>query len=310
MKNTNLVKGTAIVTAIATLFVAIPAMAQVNGNNSGKPPRAMMQQERPNQRFASTTMMGTTSAQFRMEEREERRASSTQVRLNNQQDRGSFMIDQRIESLNRLIARIEAMKHIGSTDQSSLEASLKAEIAALLNLKAQIATGTSTVDVRSDISSITKSYRVYALVEPQAQITAAADRILSIVDSMNIIYAKIQARLASSTSSATSTSSYLSDFLTQINTASTQAKLAISLVSNLKPDNGDASIASSSRATLQAARQNVVTAQKALNASEKDLRFAVGVISHNKKSLNGLRAPVATSTNPAPVATTTSTTTP
>lgn len=270
MKKTAYIKGTAIVATIASLALSASVFAQAPGD--GQAPRQM-----PGARInKENKMMGSTT---RAELRDDRRASTTEAQMEKGIERGGNMINQRIDSLNKLLNRIQAMKHISDADKTSLSASIQAEITALNDLKTKISTGTSTMSIKADINSITKSYRIYALVEPQAQIIAAADRVLGIVDQLAIIKGKVDARLASSSqASSTDVTAALSDFASQINTASAQAKAAIASVTSLKPDNGDTAIAASNKAALVTARGQVVAAQKALQLAQKDIRTAVSSV--------------------------------
>jgi hypothetical protein len=230
---------------------------------------------------AETTTASSTGAKVTVrEQRQERLASTTAVRTDKARERGTDMIDQRIDSLTKLIARVDAMKHISATDKSALEASLNAEITALNALKATVSTATST-GLKNNIASITKAYRVYALVEPQAQIIAAADRALGVTDSLTTLLGKLSTRLASTTLSASTTAAVqasLTDLSAQIASSSASAHAAISLVASLKPDNGDATIAAANKIALKNARAAVVAAQQALKLAEKDIRTIIKAV--------------------------------
>ncbi|MDD5164942.1 MAG: hypothetical protein PHG25_00160 [Candidatus Pacebacteria bacterium] len=313
MKKIIYIKSTAIATAVASLALVVPAFAQTPTNGTANHPllvNKMMQVRAGTQ--ATTTrpivgakMMGkiASSTEARKEARDMRQASSTANRMEKGNQRGDNMIDQRIQSLTALLGRIQAMKHVSDSDKALLSTSIQAEIAALTDLKAKIASDTSTSTLKDDVNSITKSYRIYALVEPQAQIIAAADRVLGIVDSLKIIEAKVQARLASSTTA--SSTSLLADFDIQISSASTQAKAAVSLVASLKPDNGSDTVAASNKLALQNARANVVSAQKSLQMAEKDIRSAIGEFSKGNKDVNSRRPAPRPGTTTPPTSTTT-----
>jgi len=229
-------------------------------------------------RYAHTA----SSTQQRLLLKQGRQASSTQARVLNMQQHGQDMLTQRIMSLGSLINRIQGMNKISDTDKASIVNSLRLEVSNLINLKNTIASTTSTTTLKNDIDSITKSNRVYALVEPQANIMAAAGRVQGVVISLNIIYTKINSRLASSfvLSSSTITSA-LSDFTTKVSDATNQASSSIAEVSSLTPDNGNKTIAVSNKASLQDARSKIVTAQKDLNDAEKDVRNVVSAILNN-----------------------------
>lgn len=306
MKKTHL-KGATVATAIMSLAFVVPVFAETN-----TPPQRPIMSARinaENRMMGSTTrpagmLSSTTRMMDREQNREQKRASTTEARMQKGMDRGENMIDQRIDSLKKLLVRIQGMKHVSDSDKALLSTSINAEIAALTDLKSKITSDTSTTSLKADVNSITKSYRIYALVEPQAQIIAAADRVLGIVDSLTIIGNKVNTRIASSTL-ASSTPANLSDFTAQLATATTQAKAAIALISGLKPDNGDATIAAANKKALQDARADVVSAQKALQAAEKIIRTAVGNLGHVKNNIDAVRGGPKLRMNATSTATTT-----
>ena len=304
MKITNTyLKGITTAAAISTALIAIPAFAQVQKDSNQPQNRPSIHTTQYRGEATSTRPIPTnaamgskfasTSQEMKLEReanKDNRQASNTQARIDRGAQMGANMIDQRIQSLTKLLSRIQSMKHITDADKTLLENSINTEIADLNTLKATISTDTSTTSMKSDVSSITKSYRIYALVEPQAQIIAAADRVLAIVDSLNTIADKVNTRLASSTSasSTVNTTSTMSDFVSKLADATSKAHSAIDAIASLKPDNGDTTVAASNKSSLQAARQDVVAAQKDLKDAEQDLRTVVGVISHNAKSIGNV----------------------
>lgn len=216
--------------------------------------------------------------------------STTEQRIQFSQNRGDNLITQRINSLNQLLARVQGMKYLSASEKASLAASIQAEITDMTNLQGQINGDTSTTSLRNDIGSITKSYRVYALVEPQAQISSASDRILNIVSMLGTVVTKIQARLASdSTASANATvQSDLSDIAAKTADATTQANAAVAETSSLQPDNGNTTVAASNTAALKDARTKIQAAQKDLQAAEKDVRAIIQVLIQDIKSIGNM----------------------
>lgn len=224
-----------------------------------------------------------------------RTASSTaarvEARTEQAQTRAGTEIDARIERLNALMSRVEGMKKIAPSDQSSLTADLESEIASLTALKGKIASDTGTTTLREDVQSITKDYRIYALVVPQASITAAADRALNIVAAFQTVSGKLEARIASSTAVAgASLSPLVSDMNAKVSDAATQAEAAITAVAGLKPDNGDQTVMQSNTSTLKDARAKVEAAMQDLKAARQDAGSVV-------KALQGERPASAASSS-------------
>jgi len=195
-------------------------------------------------------------------------------------------IDQRIENLNDLITRIGLMKKISAEEQKTLILSIQNEINQLASLKTKIDSDVDLQTAKADYQSITKSYRIYALIFPQISIMAASDRVMTIVNSMNIIGSKIQLRISAlDGNSAAAMNQILSDFTAKISDASTQANMAINEVSLLEPDQGDKTKMKANATALKDAKEKIKSAISSLIEARKDL----GTIVRNLKEINGLK---------------------
>ncbi len=255
------------------LALAAPAFAQGVGMNlgagadvsTGAPGSARMHVGARAGAEASTT--------FR-----ERMASTSAERMQNIENRGDAAITARIQSLEKLSARIGAMTRLSASQIASLQASLSANISALTSLESTIQGDTSSTSLRADVSSIAKAYRVYLLVIPQAQIAAAADRILAAAGQFENLSTKLSSRIdaaALDSSGVTGINvaalkSALTDMNAKVADAKTQANAAASETVSLKPDNGDATVAASNTAALKDARAKIQAAQQDLKAAQKD----------------------------------------
>ncbi len=287
MKTTRFL--TTSIIAAAALMAALPAFAQVDQtaavnvgvnadvNASARGIRAGM--------YASTTMMGSTTHPFM--KGEGRTGSTTQERMQNGQDRGDTMIISRINSLGQLLSRIQGMVKLSDSDKSSFQSSIQTEIATLTNLKARVDSDNSTTSLKDDLQSITKSYRVYMLVEPQAQIAAASDRILNIVGMFGTVVTKIQARLSAgaAASSSVTIQADLADITAKTADATTQANAAVTETASLQPDNGNTTVAASNTAALKDARTKIQAAQKDLQAAQKDVQAIIKVLIQDIRSI-------------------------
>lgn len=215
------------------------------------------------------------------EDRAERKAEHEGKLEDKAHERAGKEIDRRLEGLNKLIDRIMNAKRIDSDDKSSLSATITAQINALTALKAKIDADTSTTTLKEDVQSITKSYRIFALVMPQASIMASADRVKYVADQLSTLSAKLKTRLDALTAGGTDVSAsvtLLADMNAKIASAKTQAQAAIDSIVNLKPDNGDKTIMESNLAALKAAREKVRAAQADLKTAREDARKIMGNI--------------------------------
>lgn len=242
--------------------------------------------------FAETQIAPTSTA-IRGEKVMGTRVSSTtimQQRIQREQEKGAAMIDQRIKSLNNLISRLQSMRNITDAQRAGFISTVQTLITNLTNLKTQIASETSTTTLKTELQSISQTYRVFALIEPQISVIAAADRAQTIINMMNTVVLKLQSRLASDpvASADSSVKAALADLTAKISDASTQIQSAITEVSALTSDNGDKTKFQSNLATLKDAHSKIQAAQKDIVAARKDVQVIVKVLVKNDKSIGGI----------------------
>jgi len=204
-------------------------------------------------------------------------AANAQQRMQNMENRGTTMIDARIDALNKLSTRLQDLKNVSVSEKATLSAGIQTELGDMTSLKSTIAADTSTSSMKADVQSITKAYRIYALIVPQASILAASDRVTTIVGLMNTLGTKLQARLSASAglSNLATLQADLADFNAQVSDASTQASAASTEVASLQPDNGVASVLSSNTAALKDARSKIQAAAKDLQTARQDAQSII-----------------------------------
>jgi hypothetical protein len=192
-------------------------------------------------------------------------------------ERSDTAITQRINSLNALVTRVNSMQKLSDTEKSTLATSLQNEVSQLTTLKATIDADTVATTLKTDMQSITKSYRIYMLVLPQASIAAASDRVLTIVGLMNGVETKLATRISQvpSTANITSIQSAMSDITAKLSDATTQASAAVSETASLVPDQGNTITVTSNTAALKDARSKIKTATADLTAARKDFATVV-----------------------------------
>ncbi len=193
---------------------------------------------------------------------------------------GEKEIDARIDSLNKMIARLGDAQRLSTEAKASLTEALTAQITALTNLKAQINTEATTT-LKDDTKSITEGFRIYALVMPKAAINAAADRIMTIAAQMETLSGKITTRIAAAQTAGadvTAATAAHTDFDAKVADAKVQAQAAVSLVANLAVDNGDATVRTANTAALKEAKTKLDAAQSDLKAARKDVDTIIKAI--------------------------------
>jgi hypothetical protein len=196
--------------------------------------------------------------------------------IQNGENRADQEITRRITALNALDARVNAMVRLSGDEKSSLSSTIASQVSLMNTLQAQIAAdaaANSTTSLKVDIQSITKSYRIFALIIPQGAIAAAADRIETTAGLLSTIGTKLQARLTDAANAGNNTSAdvtALADMNAKIADANVQAQAAVTETASLQPDNGVATVMASNTATLKDARSKIMAAQADLTAARKD----------------------------------------
>ncbi len=201
------------------------------------------------------------------------KAKVDEKRLANIHTRADQEVDRRTEGLTKLVARINEMKHISADQKASLSASVQAQISALATLKAKVDADTALDLLKTDAQSITKSYRIFALIMPQIEITAAADRAADLASQFDSLKAKLDARIAAAKAAGKDTTAIATlraDIDTKLADSKVQSDAAISLVASLKPDNGDKATMAANGKALRDARGKVQAANKDLKAARED----------------------------------------
>jgi hypothetical protein len=200
-------------------------------------------------------------------------AASTTAPLAKAQDRAKQEITRRTDALTKLSARIGEMQKLSASEKASLSSGILTQINILTALEAKIAADTDAATLKTDVQSITKSYRIFALIIPQGAIAAASDRVESTVATSGDISTKLQARITSANSAGHDTSA-LSASLVDMNAktanANTQAEAAVSETASLTPDNGDTTLMQSNTSALKDARAKLKTAEADLKAAKAD----------------------------------------
>jgi len=203
------------------------------------------------------------------------------VSLANAKSRADAEIERRINNLNSLASRINSMKLLSASEKTALQASINTQVTALTNLKAKIDAETVAANVKTDLQSITKDYRIYLLVLPQVRIAAAADRVETIISDVQTLAPKLQARITASQSAGkdvTSANSAYADMQAKIADANTQATAAVNETASLMPDQGNASVEASNKAALKDASAKLKTATADLKAARADIATILKVV--------------------------------
>ena len=206
----------------------------------------------------------------------ERAAAAQATIISRLKTRADNEITRRITALTNLITRISVIKRLTSDQKTSLTSQIQDQIASLGTLKTKIDADIDLPTLRTDVQSIVKSYRIFALYIPKTYIIANADRLLNIVDALTLLQGKLQVRIDTAKSAGNDTTTMqnlIADMTSKLADAKTQATNAINTVLPLTPDGypGNKTTLQNARSMLVTARQDIQVAHKNEQTIRQDL---------------------------------------
>jgi hypothetical protein len=215
---------------------------------------------------------------------------SLAARFKNIVTRADQEIQRRITALNALSTRVNAMVKLSADEKSSLSSSIQGQLSAMSTLETQVsadAAANNTSSLKLDAQSITKSYRIFALVLPQGRIEAASDRVLTIASTTSDLSAKFSARISAAQAAGnnvTVAASALADFNAKVADATAQAQAAATEVASLTPDNGVTAQMQANTAALKDAHAKILVAQKDFVTARADAQTIIKALASFKVS--------------------------
>lgn len=213
-------------------------------------------------------------------------SANVQVNLGTEQAKGDTAITARITALDSLQTRVNAMTKISAGQKASLNAAIQSSLQDMTSLKANIDADTVAATLKTDIQSITKDNRIYALIIPQGRIEASADREETIVSLMDTLGTTLQTRITAdaSDSNAASMQSTYADYQATVSDADNQAQAAVNLVANLQPDQGNATVLASNNAALKQAVADIKVGTTDLKTARQDVTTIVSGLKVDEKT--------------------------
>ena len=188
-------------------------------------------------------------------------------------------ISNRLASLNEITTRVNEMQHVSAETKAAINATVQNTTTELNSLKAKIESDSDTKTLGADVKSIASTTRVYALVEPQARILATADKAGVMIDTLNTLATKFDARIAEATTAGadvTAVSAAQTDLKAKVADAQQQLQGLSVTVAGLTPDNGDAAKKASNEAALKAARTTLSAVNKDMKEARSDAQKIQG----------------------------------
>ena len=199
-------------------------------------------------------------------------SATTTARMEKARTRAAQEIERRIEALTKINVRIGGVTKISDQFKANLNTNIQNQITALTALKVKIEGDTDLNTLKTDVQSITKLYRIFALIMPQTHIAAMADRTATAINIMIGIGNKLQARLTEMQNAGADVSALiatLSDMGAKISDAQAKAQAAVDVTATLVPDDGDKDKMAANKAALTEGRDNLKEAHQDLVNARK-----------------------------------------
>lgn len=106
--------------------------------------------------------------------------------------RADTEIDRRINSLNKLLARIQSDNKLSADEKSNISADINSNIAGLTSLKAKIDADTDAATAKSDAKQIFINFRIFANFEPKTRLLISIDNLQVVANRISSFTPKIQ----------------------------------------------------------------------------------------------------------------------
>lgn len=214
-----------------------------------------------------------------------------QTKSANLQARGIQEIQRRIAALQRLTTVLSNLKHVSSTTKNTLLAQIQNEIASLTALQTKIQNETDPETIKTDVSSIVTSYRVFALFMPQIRLLEGADTLSNVSDKLASFSANLQTRITQAGNAGqnvASLQSLLTTMQTELANAKSQSAVITAEASPLTPAGfpGNKSILQNARTKLQAGVKSLKSAGQNARQIIQGL-FALGENTNPSSSTSG-----------------------
>jgi hypothetical protein len=223
---------------------------------------------------AGSAQVTPTSAGINLRAKVTASTTADTTRAERAKDKAAQEIDRRVASLNQLLTRITAMKKVSADLKATLKQNVDNQVNGFVALKAKIEADTDLSVLKTDVQSVTQSYRLYILVMPQVRITAAADRMVTIINMMAEVGAKLQARVQNEKTAGKDTAALealLGDLGSKLTSAQAHAEAAVTSIAPLVPDQGDKTVQATNEAAIKKSQGELKSGHEDIVAARKDI---------------------------------------
>ena len=196
-------------------------------------------------------------------------------------DKAAQEIDRRVAGLQELAPRVSAMTKITAELKTNINTVVQNQIQAFTELKNKI-NADDLETLKTDVGTVTSSYRIYALIIPQANLITASDRVVTIDNMLNGIGLKLKTRIeaaAAAGADVAALANALVELGTKIDSANAHAQAAVNGVVGLLPDEGDAVKIKANTDALTASRGEITAAHTDIKSAETQVKTIISGLS-------------------------------
>ncbi len=224
---------------------------------------------------ASTSIKMGERLRLEAQAKMEAQQKSRDARAAETKARAKAELDRRIASLNKLATRLNDAKRVSADVKAQLTTDTNALITSLTSLNTRIQSETSTSSLRSEVQSITGSYRVYLLVIPKGHLLGAADGIKTAADLIMGVGIKLSEGITKAKAAGKDTAALETmhaDLLAKSADAKVQADAAIALLKPLAPDEKNNVVLEANKKALMDARAKIKAGTDDIKTARDDAR--------------------------------------
>lgn len=152
--------------------------------------------------------------------------------------KADMMINNRIDSLNKLKTRLQNDNKLSPEAKSNLSSDIQKIMDELIALKAKIDADPDVTTARNDVKQIVTNYHVYAVLEPKIRLLITLNNLQSLASHTQILVTQIQGlinNLQSQGKNVTGLNTLLGEVTTQLQTITTTITNDLNLVQNVSP---------------------------------------------------------------------------
>jgi len=180
-------------------------------------------------------------------------------------NQGNNQTSSKINYLTGLVPQIQSMSKIVDSEKSVIVENINMQIKNLTEQQNRVDNATDSASLKSNTQLLGELYRVYTLFIPKIHIVLAADRIVDIVDDLNILSGKLNTRISLEINKNKDTKQLeilLEEMNKNISDARDQAQKSLDAIKSLGPDQGNKSVFESNKTSLNKAIEIFNSGQK------------------------------------------------